>query len=1147
MPGPSDTMRGVNPPVRARAAALPVWRGPVWLLAVLWALLGVLLWAPWWTPAVAATERRWSQVSQDAFEHLTLQHGLPNEIAMAVAQDGEGFLWIGTLGGLARWDGYRLQVYRSEPGKAGALPDNVIQTLHGDAAGRLWIGTSSSGLVRHDRASGRFVALGAGPQGLSHVSVHGIADDGQGGLWVATAGGLDALAFAADGQLQRRPPDPAVERLRGRRVLAVLRSRSGALWVGTDIGLLRRAPEGGAFVPVPLAAAAPRQDSTAAALASGATMQAEVQSLLEDSAGRLWAGTAHEGAFVIAPGEAARPVREQPEPAGVPLTVQQISSIAEVRPGEVWLATVGHGIVAVDAASGQTRRIRRQAMLPSSLGDNSVRSVVRDRSGLVWVASNRGLSRHDPRQTAIRTLFGHDRAVPGLVGPAGTEISWILPGDDGRIWLGTHKSGVEIIDNSGARVGGIAPDAARPETALPQDIVLGLERAADGSVFVATKRGLYRTSADGRQVARVLLGRRNPTASTWALLADGDTLWAGGQSDGLWQLDLRSGRGAPLALTGALSDERITVLARGPGGHLWVGTRHGLNRVDPASGAVLARVLPSPAAAQVTSDAPGLAAGFVTAVHTDRSGRVWVGTYGGGVHLLQPGDGPPRFRRITAAQGLPDDNVNALIDDAEGRVWVSTDNGLAVIDPQTLAARGLHRAEGALFATYWTGSAARTPEGDLLFGGAGGLSIVRPDRLQAWDYRPPVVVSALHVGGRPVPVPAVSSAQAASAPLLVPADANSLAVEFAALDFSAPERNRYAYRLLGLEARWTSTDAARRLALYNNLPPGRYTLQLRGSNRDGLWADAALELPLEVQAAWHQTLWFRAAAVVALVLLLLAVVQWRTRLLRARQAELESKVSERTAELQQMSQALTEKSLVLERSSVTDPLTGLHNRRFLTSRIDTEIAASLRRATEPVTAGHAAGVDTDNVFFLVDVDHFKRVNDLHGHAAGDSVLVQFGQRLQGLVRETDFLVRWGGEEFLVVARNTDRSRAPELAGRIRDVVAQSPFVLDDGRTLAVSCSIGFACMPFLRGTPRALDWQDVVQLADLALLAAKRAGRNTWVGLQSGPAAVPDGLRARVQAAPRQALQAHEIVLVTGGDLARVLDTLPVNATLARL
>ncbi|WP_425261071.1 two-component regulator propeller domain-containing protein [Rubrivivax sp. RP6-9] len=1125
----------MNPPVRARAAALPAWRGPLWLLACLWSS-----WVLWGTPAMAAPERRWSQVAQDAFEHLTLQQGLPNEIAMAVAQDGEGFLWIGTLGGLARWDGYRLQVHRSEPGTAGALPDNVIQTLHGDAAGRLWIGTSSGGLVRHDRASGRFVTLGAGPQGLSHVSVHGIADDGQGGLWVATAGGLDALAFTSEGRLQRRPPDPAVERLRGRRVLAVLRSRDGALWVGTDIGLLRRAPEGGAFVPVPLAV--PQRDATAAAaLASGATLQAEVHALLEDSAGQLWAGTAHAGAFVIAPGQAARPVREQPDASGVPLSVQQVSSITEVRPGEVWLGTVGHGIVAVDGASGQTRRIRRQAMRASSLADNSVRSVVRDRSGLVWVASNRGLSRHDPRQTAILTLFGHDRAAPGLVGPAGTEISWILPGNDGRIWLGTHKSGVEIIDTSGARVGGIAPDADRPETALPQDIVLGLERTRDGSVFVATKRGLYRTSADGRQVARVLLGRRNPTASTWALLADGDTLWAGGQSDGLWQLDLRSGRGAPLALAGALSDERITVLARGPGGSLWVGTRHGLNRVDPASGAVLARVLPSPAAAQTTSDAPGLAAGFVTAVHTDRSGRAWIGTYGGGVHLLQPGDGPPRFRRITAAQGLPDDNVNALVDDAEGRVWVSTDNGLAVIDPQTLAVRGLHRAEGALFATYWTGSAARTPDGDLLFGGAGGLSIVRPERLQAWDYRPPVVVSALHVGGRPVPAPA------ASAPLQVPADANSLAVEFSALDFSAPERNRYAYRLLGFESRWNSTDAARRLALYNNLPPGRYTLQLRGSNRDGLWADAALELPLQVQAAWHQTLWFRASAVVALALLLLAVVQWRTRLLRARQAELERKVSERTAELQQMSQALTEKSLVLERSSVTDPLTGLHNRRFLTSRIDTEIAASLRRATEPVTAGHAAGVDTDNVFFLVDVDHFKRVNDRHGHAAGDSVLVQFGQRLQGLVRETDFLVRWGGEEFLVVARNTDRSRAQELAGRIRDVVAQAPFVLDDGSTLAVSCSIGFACMPFVRAAPRALDWQDVVQLADLALLAAKRAGRNTWVGLQAGPAARPDGLRARVQAAPRQALQAHEVVLVTGGDLARVLDTLPVNATLARL
>jgi diguanylate cyclase (GGDEF)-like protein len=1036
----------------------------------------------------AAAPARWSQVTELSFQRLTQDQGLPNEIATDVAEDGAGFVWVGTLGGLARWDGYRFRVYRADPRTAGALPDNVIQTVHGDAAGRLWVGTSAAGLVRYDPATDRFVTTAAGPQGLSHVSVHAIVDDGSGGLWVGTDGGLDHVD----------PMTGAVHRggdglpgLQGNAVQVLLRDRSGRLWAGTENGLFRRDNGAARFVGVPLGGTSDPQP--------------EPMSLLEDAGGRVWVGTLRHGAFIVDSGDAVQPV------AGAALQTQQINAIVEVRPGEIWLGTAGQGIVAVDAASGATRQIRHRPMLPMSLSDNAVRNLHRDRAGLIWVPTNHGVNRHDPGQSAILTMFGASAAEEGA-DVASTEISWILPLDDGRIWLGTHKRGIAIIDDSGRPAGALRPDAAHSDTALPQDAVLALERGGDDTVFVGTKRGLYRATADGRRVGRVAFAGRHPNASTWALLKDGGTLWIGGQSDGLWQLDLASGRARPARHEPAqpLSDQRITVLARGPAGSLWVGTRYGLNRYDPARGAVT-QALPAPNTPQ------GLSGGFISTLYTDRQGRLWVGTYGGGINILEEGAGDlaqARFRHLGVAQGLPDDNVNALLEDAKGQVWVSTDNGLAVVDPATLALRALRRAEGVVFATYWSGAAARTAQGELLFGGAGGLSIVRPDQLQTWNYRPPLLVTEVRVGGRPV---------LAGAPLTVPADANSLAVEFAAADYSAPERNRYAYRLEGFESHWVETDATRRLAAYTNLPPGRYTLQLRGSNRDGIWSEAGVSLPVEVLAAWHQTWWARATGVLAMLLVLLAVVRWRTRLLRRQQAELEHKVNERTAELHKVSLALEEKSRVLEQSSLTDPLTGLHNRRFLTARIDVEVGASVRRAVEARAAGVVHPVDTDNVFLLIDIDHFKLVNDVHGHAAGDAVLVQFGQRLQTLVRESDFLVRWGGEEFLAVARNTDRDRAEELAERIRSVVAERPFALDDGRSLVLTCSIGFATMPFALQQPRALGWQDVVKLADLALLAAKRVGRNAWVGLQTGESAAVDGLVAQLQADPQRVLRGGEV------------------------
>jgi diguanylate cyclase (GGDEF)-like protein len=1040
-------------------------------------LLGLALAALLGTAAAAPAEKRWSRLADIAFQHVTQDQGLPNAIATALAEDGQGFLWVGTLGGLARWDGYRFRVYKADAQQPGALPDNYVQSLLGDARGRLWVGTSSAGLLRHDPATDRFVAYPVGgDQGLSHVSVRQIVDDGAGGLWVVTDAGLDHLD-PASGRIEHASGAGGWAEAAGAQVKTLLRDRAGALWLGSATGLFRREPGAAGLIPV--------------ALPTAAVVQPEA--LMQDAAGRVWVGSLHHGVFVLPgrDGAAATAVHELATADGQDLLLNsQIAGLAEVQPGEMWIATLGQGIVSVDFERGETRRIRHVPAWPMSLADNALRALHRDHAGLIWVASNQGLSRYDPQQTAVLTRFGASPDGSDAMDASfnSTEISWIQPMPDGRLWLGTHKSGIDILDASGARVAALKPDPARPETALPQDIVLAMARLPDGSVFIGTKRGLYRTDNEGRRVTRIALAGRDPAASVWALLAEGQRLWVGGQSDGLWQLDLASGRSArvPLAAPG-LSDQRVIVLAPGPQrGSLWVGTRHGLNRVDVSTGAVT-QLLPGPAASG------GLSAGFITALLTDAEQRLWVGSYGGGIDILPAPGKAAGLIRIGVAQGLPDGTVNALLTDLQGQVWASTDVGLARIDPQKFGIRALRRAEGVMFPTYWTGSAARTDRGELLFGGAGGMTVVRPEKLQAWSYRPGVLLTDANVGGRPVPF---APGLAGAAALTVPAHANSLAVEFSSTDFSAPERNRYAFQLEGFDVGWVDSDATRRLAAYTNLPPGDYRLRLRASNRDGQWAERELALPIRVLPAWHQTWWFRIALVIALALLLMAAVAARTRMLRQRQLDLELKVRERTAELQRLHHALEEKSALLEMSSVTDPLTGLHNRRFLAEHIEHDLAAGQRRAQESRAAG-GQPLDTDNVFLLLDIDAFKRINDRYGHAAGDTVLVQFGARLRSVLRESDYLVRWGGEEFLAVARDTDRVRAAELAERMRAVIAATPFELDDGTELAVSCSIGFACVPFERERPQARTWQQVVHLADLGLYAAKRSGRNAWVGVHT--------------------------------------------------
>jgi diguanylate cyclase (GGDEF)-like protein len=227
---------------------------------------------------------------------------------------------------------------------------------------------------------------------------------------------------------------------------------------------------------------------------------------------------------------------------------------------------------------------------------------------------------------------------------------------------------------------------------------------------------------------------------------------------------------------------------------------------------------------------------------------------------------------------------------------------------------------------------------------------------------------------------------------------------------------------------------------------------------------------------------------------------------------------------------LEEAYKALEDVSLTDQLTGLRNRRFFLQHVDADVNMSLRRYDDPLrqsTPEREVAPGRDLVFFMVDLDHFKEVNDRFGHGAGDAVLVQMQERLREVFRESDHLVRWGGEEFMVVARATHRAEAKVVAERIRRAVAGRPFLLPDGHMLEKTCSIGFACFPFLPEQPRLLSWSEVVELADQGLYLAKRSGRNAWAAVYGTPHTRSEGLFSHLMQHLDEALDAGEVKLVS--------------------
>lgn len=221
------------------------------------------------------------------------------------------------------------------------------------------------------------------------------------------------------------------------------------------------------------------------------------------------------------------------------------------------------------------------------------------------------------------------------------------------------------------------------------------------------------------------------------------------------------------------------------------------------------------------------------------------------------------------------------------------------------------------------------------------------------------------------------------------------------------------------------------------------------------------------------------------VVLLIWAMAWSRYRDRRENERLEQAVAERSAELARANRELQEASL-------SDPLTGVRNRRFFQSMIPADASQAVRayRGSEVYGRDHR-----DLMFFLVDIDHFKNVNDEYGHDVGDRVLVQIAQRLSSVVRESDFLIRWGGEEFLVVFRAAERNDGALLASRILKAVNSAKFDLGNERWLARSCSVGWAAFRWLPPGCSDLSVEEVLRLADRGLYLAKQGGRNQAVGM----------------------------------------------------
>ena len=948
-------------------------------------------------------------------------------------------------------------------------------------------------------------------QGLPQISVLAITQDPAGYLWFGTQAGLarfDGVHF------QRYTRHDASEL--GNNILALQADGPQRLWVGTARGLVLF--EDGHFQSIPASATAdaPERSFPVNALARGADGQVLVTgpdgiyvvadkhlrrlhalpgptlSLLHGDDG-LWAGSTGSVFHVTSDG-----IEKYPLPA----TVRDTSVTALAKIGDKLWAGTRHGLFRLQG------HVWKAAGNRPGEAAQAVEALAADRDGNLWVATPQYLQRLHDGMPAER--------IQNMAGSI--AIRSIHEDDTGNLWLGSMIEGVTRVWNGWTR------RLSQPE-GLNDPLLWSIAAGPDGNIWVGSNNGVYEWQG-GRFQHRVG-GAQLPQPEAYSLLPEREQTWIGTRAG---VAVLRQGRVEQPAVLAPLRNAQINGIVRDHSGRHWFATTQGLYLLDADN--------------RLThyDEKDGLADARIRLVLETRGNRLLVGTYNGlyewrDGRLLATGEdtGLGEGIAVTALLELQDgrwvlgSNTDESLRVFDGRRWhhLSHDRGLPANIPFHLAEKdgdlwvagmqGVYRLPLAsidqsladpkipLAVQMVINSGADQGGGqqDKCCNGSGNSrGLLRDGRL--WlptrdgallvdvvtpqqPFTRKVRIEGLQVQGKWVN-PSTGKFQ-------LPLNARSPRIEFSLPTFEAMHTPQLRYRLRGYDDGWREPESpAMRSVSYSNLPPGRYTFEVADFGSSDPQAGMA-RLQLEIPPRPHETLAFRLLAVLLLAgSIWLGYLGLKHRYKRQR-AALERLVHERTRDLQAANARL-------EVISFTDPLTGLHNRRYLAQQIPTDLAfyerdESYRDGSEAV------------VFALLDVDHFKTINDTHGHAAGDRVLEQLGQLLNELKRSGDYVARWGGEEFLLVLRPLPRGDLGQIGQRLCSHIAEHDFELGNGLRHRITVSVGLIECPLFPAYPQLLGWEQLVTLADRALYRAKSSGRNGWVAYRPAPGAqLPEDLTA---------------------------------------
>lgn len=843
------------------------------------------------------------------FDRLEETDGLSHDIVTDIAEDRFGFVWIATGNGLNRWDGFEVRIYRHRPDDPGSLPSSSIRDLLVDQSGNLWVGSRNGGLSRYSYETDSFRTWSpdsSDPASLPSRHVATLCEHPDGSIWIGFRGGglarfdpesgvvthrvatleesdatedsvttvfvdqkgevwlglrqrglarLDDLESRAFTRWRATPDDP--QGLPDRTLTRIVEDDAGRLWMGGRSGLIRFDPATGIFSTF-------RHDPSDPFSLPGPG----VTDLAWDSAGGLWVATNGGGVSLFDLASGSFLAQRHQADDGDSISSDAVSTVSVDSNGIVWVGT-DEGVSWHDPSTRRFHIIRSDpARYPNGLEDDGIWEVVSHPDGSVWIATGAGgVSRWDPGPNEW-TTWRHDPDDPGSL--ASDKVQTLLVTRDGTVWAGTDGQGVDRLDPGSDRWVHYRHDPDDP-TSLFRDAVYDLVESADGRIWVGTNRGQDRLDpATGRfEHTQLLEGMPGGgmLATVFSICEDRSGLvWIGTFLNGL--------------------------LTFQPETRTWSWYSDGLQTFDHETKAF--RPVP------VDGDLSVFTARRISVILEDRQGRIWLGTDMGLYRAREDGG----FDVFREQDGLPSDFILAMVEDMDGDLWIGTVGGLARLDVATGNLESFDASDG--LPANGIGQHALTVDarGMVIAGTPNGIARFDPRALEVGSSPPRVVIHELEVFNQPVPIGQGSGARFWLEQAMVVTDEIRLSYResvvtfgFNALHFSDPSRNRFLYRMKGLDDNWLQADATRRFANFTRLPAGRYQLQVKAANKLGIWSETPTTLDIRVTPPPWLSWWAKMIYVLIIITSGPSFYLWRVNTLKRRQARLESQVADRTAEV----------------------------------------------------------------------------------------------------------------------------------------------------------------------------------------------------------------------------------------------------------